>query len=125
MDLIRDLLLRLESLPLARHDVWVINADDEQLRFDEYTVGQVDYHLSLLHEAGLINDGGAGSLTGYGFPRLSWEGHDLIDSVRDPELWKKTKSGAMTAGGFTMKLIADLAKGFLKKQIEERTGVTL
>ena len=29
----------------------------------------------------------------------------------------------MAAGGFTVDLLKDLAKGLIKKQIEERTGV--
>ena len=56
---------------------------------------------------------------------LTWAGHDLLDSVRDPKIWAKTKHGALAAGGFTVDLLKDLAKGFVKKQIEQRTGVTL
>jgi hypothetical protein len=40
-------------------------------------------------------------------------------------VWTKTKKGAVAAGGFTVDLLKDLAKGFIKKQIEERTGVKL
>jgi len=43
----------------------------------------------------------------------------------DPEIWRKTKDGAAAAKGWTMDLLADLAKGFIKKQIEDRTGVKL
>jgi hypothetical protein len=64
-------------------------------------------------------------MDGITFARLSWAGHDFLDSVRDREIWAKTKNGALAAGGFTIDLIADLAKGFLKKQIEDRTGVEL
>jgi hypothetical protein len=49
----------------------------------------------------------------------------FLDTVRDPEIWKKTKEGAISAKGFTLDLLQDLAKGFIKKQIEERTGITL
>ncbi len=64
-------------------------------------------------------------MSGIGFRCLTWEGHDFLDSVRDPKIWAKTKDGALAAGGFTVDLLKDLAKGFVKKQIEERTGVTL
>ena len=56
---------------------------------------------------------------------ISWAGHDFIDSVRDPETWKKTKAGAAAAGGFTFDLVKDLAKGLVKKQIEKHTGIEL
>ena len=57
--------------------------------------------------------------------RLTWQGHDFLDSVRDPETWSKTKKGAAAAGGFTVDLLKDLAMGLIKKQIEEYTGVKL
>jgi hypothetical protein len=125
MDLIRELMLKLESLPMERGDVFIVSAEDEALQIRGYNEHEIDYHLSLIEEAGLIDTAGAGSMTGYGFARLSWTGHDFLDSVRNPEVWAKTKAGALAAGGFTVQLLADLAKGFLKKQIEDRTGVKL
>jgi Hypothetical protein (DUF2513) len=56
---------------------------------------------------------------------LSMKGHDFLDSIRDPDVWNKTKKGAETAGVFTLELLRDLAKGFAKKQIEEKTGIKL
>ena len=51
--------------------------------------------------------------------------HDFLDSVRDPETWAKTKKAAAGAGGFTVELLRDLAKGFVKKQIEEKLTGTV
>jgi hypothetical protein len=56
---------------------------------------------------------------------LSPKGNDLLNSIRNPEVWSKTKKGVEAAGGFTMELLADLAKGFIKKKIEDHTGVKL
>ncbi|KAI3593372.1 hypothetical protein D9X30_1682 (plasmid) [Cupriavidus sp. U2] len=81
--------------------------------------------MRLIWEAGFVEDAGAGGMDSYGFERLSWAGHDFADSVRDSAIWKKTKSGALAAGGFTMRLLVDLAKGYAKKQIEEKTGIQL
>ena len=49
----------------------------------------------------------------------------FLGAIRDPEIWAKTKKGAAAAGGFTMELLRDLAKGFIKKQVEELTGVKI
>lgn len=57
--------------------------------------------------------------------RLTWQGHDFLDKVRDPEIWHATKEGAKKAGGFSLELLGALAKGFLKKKIEAHTGVDL
>lgn len=90
-----------------------------------YNIDQIDYHLMLINKAGLIDEGGIRPAEGIGFRSLTWEGHDFLDSVRSPEVWAKTKKGAEAAGGFTVDLLKDLAKGFVKKQIEEYTGVKL
>nr|WP_246799190.1 DUF2513 domain-containing protein [Rhizobium leguminosarum] len=83
-----------------------------------------NYHLNLLQESGQVEfrkTGGGGWLV----ERITWFGHDFLDSVRDPEIWDRTKAGAIKASGFTVELLKDLAKGFIRKQIEERTGISL
>ncbi|MCZ8308668.1 MAG: DUF2513 domain-containing protein [Microcystis sp. LE19-98.1E] len=91
---------------------------------------EVQYHLWLLHEAGLIDAYVIGNQlvqprNRVSPRRLTWAGHDFLDSVRDPEVWKKTRDGALLAGGWTFDLVKDLAKGLAKKKIEELTGVRL
>lgn len=86
-------------------------------------------HAQLLEEARLIEAAllplGKQIATEAMIYRLTWSGHEFADSVRDPEIWAKTKKGAEAAGGFTFDLLKDLAKGFIKKQVEEYTGVKL
>ena len=53
------------------------------------------------------------------------DGHDFLDSIRDPDVWDKTKKGALAAGGFAMDLLKKLATGFVKKKIEDSTGIKL
>ena len=79
----------------------------------------------MIEEAKLILTFDAGIVDEVLFDRLSWAGHDFVDSVRSAEVWAKTKKGAEAAGGFTVDLLKDLAKGFIKRQVEELTGVKL
>jgi hypothetical protein len=125
MDLIRELLLKLEALPMRMGGIVSIPPDAEEIAVRGYNSAEIDYHLGQIRRAGFIDEGGARPMSGIGFRCLTWEGHDFLDSVRDPKIWAKTKDGALAAGGFTVDLLKDLAKGFVKKQIEERTGVTL
>ncbi len=125
MDLIRELLLKLEALPLGLGGVVTISPDAEEIAVQGYDVNEIDYHLSLIREAGFIDECGARPMSGIGFRALTWAGHDFIDSVRDPETWAKTKKTAAGAGGFTVDLLKDLAKGLIKKKIEEHTGIKL
>lgn len=125
MDLIRELLLKLEDLCQKADSVLVIKKDSEELQVDGYNSEQIGYHLSLLREARLILPDKGGTTRGMYFQGLSWSGHDFVDSVRDPEVWSKAKSGARQAGGFTLELMKDLALGFIKKKIKEQTDIEL
>jgi hypothetical protein len=57
--------------------------------------------------------------------RLTWEGHEFLDAVRDPEIWRKTKAGAATTGGFTLGLLKDLATAYAKHVAKERLGLDM
>lgn len=122
MDLIRELMLKLEELPLERGAVWLINADLDELQVPGYSADQIDYHLSLIDEAGLIDSAGASAMDGYGFRRLSWQGHDFLDSVRSPDVWDRTKQAASAAGGFTVDLLVFAAKTYLEGKIKGLIG---
>jgi Hypothetical protein (DUF2513) len=64
-------------------------------------------------------------MLGITFSGLTWAGHDYLDAVRDPEIWKKVRQTTDAAGGFTLELVKDLAKGFIKTQIKKHTGMEL
>ncbi len=125
MDLIRELLLRLEAIPMKLGDVRSIPLDAEEIAVPGYDLNQIDYSLTQIRKSGYIDEGGASPNIGIGFRCLNPAGHDFLDSVRDPETWAKTKKAAAGAGGFTMDILKDLAKGLIKKQIEEKIGIKL
>ena len=82
MDLIRALLLKLESLQIRPGDIVTITPDDEQIAIDGFDVDQIDYHLSLIWEAELIEDLESQPMIGICYRRCSWQGHDFpIPSV--------------------------------------------
>jgi len=125
MDLIRELMLKLEAIPCKPGIVEELSAGEGEMVFDGFSPDEIDYHLNLIVEAGFLTTHGRMMSGAVLFDRLTWAGHDFVDSVRSPEVWAKTKKGAEAAGGFTVDLLKDLAKGFIKKQIEEYTGVKL
>lgn len=126
MDLVRELLLKLESYQKPPGTMAIVDPYLGQFQIDGYSADQIAYHLSLIREAGFIESPGSqpagGGVT---FRRLSWDGHDYLDAIRDPEIWRKTKGGADAVGSLTFDLVRDLAKGFIKTKIEEHTGVKL
>jgi hypothetical protein len=123
MNTVREILLKISDAP-AKADQSILV--DERSPEEEK---KILYHVALLNDAGLIT---GEALSGLDMETpiwtdldLTWEGHDFLDAVRDPTLWQKTKEGVEQAEGFTFELLKALAKGFVKKQIEERTGVKL
>ena len=125
MDLIRELLLHLEAIPMPTDGETAIFPNDDRIAVPGHDPAQVDYHLGLLRSAHFLDESHARPASGINFRGLTWQGHDFLDSVRDPKIWAKTKDGALAAGGFTVDLLKDLAKGLVEKQIEERTGIKL
>ncbi|RUV83645.1 MAG: DUF2513 domain-containing protein [Mesorhizobium sp.] len=117
-DLIRKLLLRFEKteeIRLSRPD----------LATDGYSEEQVRLHLDLLEEKGwldhhIVQMGMTRFDTGY---RPTHDGYDFLDSVRDPQIWEKTKQGARKVGALSLDVLSDIAKGIIKKRIADLSGV--
>lgn len=128
MDLVRALVLKLEELDMEPGSMVMVLADEIESQFpvDDFTSSEILYHYHLIVEKGWADGGKYGlSHQGIYFRRLTSDGHDFADSVRDPQIWKATKEGALKAGGFSLDLLSQLAKGYLKKKIEQHTDVQL
>jgi Hypothetical protein (DUF2513) len=125
MDLIRTLLLRLEAFPMEMGEADHVLPDDDRLSDVNATPVEIEYHLSLLRDQGLLACPDSQGMTGVIFTGLTWSGHDFVDSVRDEEIWRKTKLGAEQTGAWTFDIIKDLAKGFIKTQIKKYTEVEI
>lgn len=123
MDLVRDLLLAIESHPTLADGSQVLVVDTpERLGLPDRSLEEIHYHLEMMIKKGLVE----GELNLMEMVSgLTWEGHDFLDSIRDPAIWQATKDGAKKAGGFSLELLGALAKGLIKKKIEEHTGVQL
>lgn len=118
MDLIRDIMLAIEDDVLTFGD-----GTDE----DRFTASRdvVLGHLHLMQQAGLIEVDSQLLDGQYDLRGLTWEGHDFLDTVRDPEVWKRTKDGASKMGGWSFGLLKDLGTAYLKHVAKERLGIDL
>ncbi|WOD14364.1 DUF2513 domain-containing protein [Paraburkholderia kirstenboschensis] len=66
MDLIRELMLKLETLPVPTAGMVVVDAT--RVSIEGYTAEQIDYHLSLMEQARFIHAGGLDfGMSGPGF----------------------------------------------------------
>ncbi|MFH4643571.1 DUF2513 domain-containing protein [Vibrio alginolyticus] len=111
MTLIREILLSIED-------------NDKILPIDGFTPDSIESHAKLLIEAQLIERlsfgiGGHFATT----TKLTWSGHEFIDSIREEHVWDTIKTDFKEAGMSTITKVAkDLADSYIKRKIEAITG---
>lgn len=123
MDLIREILLAVDAADEPPSFDDLISEDAPEADQKRYA-----YHVRMLtDQAGFLSGIDVESFDGPGWLdlNLTWRGHEFLDQIRDPEIWRKAKAGMEKAGGFSIDLIGALAKGLIKTQIEKHTGVDL
>lgn len=108
MDKVRGVMLALEAEP----GPFVMTYDTPAMGGTENGAETVEY-ITMLHSAGFLE---SNQRSVY---RVSWAGHEFLDSVRDPEIWKKTKSGAEKIGSWSVKLLGEMASGYLRAKAVE------
>ena len=118
MELVRKILLAVEANPQPDNPM-------QELHVDGFSDLLVHHHVELLYNAGLLSALERKAIGLYEwYPIcLTWSGHEFLDTIRDPETWAKTKIGADAVKSWSVETIKDIAKGLVKKQIEEWTGV--
>jgi hypothetical protein len=117
-DLIRQLMLDLET---ANEGL----GDDHPV--DGFTRDQVAYHLALILKSGLAEgpaptyyaDNTSTTVPNAVFVfRLTPEGHDFIDTLRDDTIWHKVKESSKKVGGsLTLELLKQLGTSIMKAQL--------
>ncbi|MBC7505694.1 MAG: DUF2513 domain-containing protein [Sandarakinorhabdus sp.] len=116
MNVIRLILLAIEEHP--EPDI------DGYLSVDGVEDGILLHHQHLLMQAGYITAFEARDANSrYGFmlqnATLTWDGHEFIATIRDPEVWRKTMSHAAKVGGWSVSILSELAKGYIKSKASE------
>jgi hypothetical protein len=112
MDLIRLLLLRSEGDEAAR------------VACEQFSLEERGYHVQLLIDAKLIEGeairGPEGHFIGAVVARLTWAGHDFLESVRDDTLWAKAKKYVLKPG---VSWSFDLLKEWAKHEAKLKLGM--
>lgn len=107
-DIIRKILLAVEALP----------TEDSQLTSN---TEEVAYHMQLCWLEGLIVGGGESlngkPITAYA-NRLTWEGHEFLDKIKNESIWRQVKAMAREKGvDLSFGVIKDLAKALIASVI--------
>jgi hypothetical protein len=105
-NLMRELLQKLEDLPLPQGAMVVLSGHEPEIAIEGYSTDQIQYHLDLLKEGGLIECPGSQPAIGVTFRRLTSPGHDFLDQ---PVISVLTSS----VQGITISAGLDLSKVFV------------
>jgi hypothetical protein len=124
MEYVRTLLIEIEAAPAP------IRQSSELLResASEEEKLRLFYHLGMLiDETGSVSGIAAHTMQSRNWInlQLTWQGHEFIETVRDPEVWVRTKEGAKKAGNFGLEFVIEIAKAYGKHIAKERLGIDL
>jgi hypothetical protein len=111
-ELVREILLKLEEddgSPNAWKDIQVSG----------FTWEQVAYHICILSEGGLVEATDLTTTDGFDWraTRLTYAGHEFVDTVRDGEVWRKTKEVASKTGVYSLQVLMEAGKMVVKQQL--------
>jgi hypothetical protein len=116
IDLIRQILLDLEEQ--GAYANWM-DIDNE-----DYAPEQIDYHLELLAEAGLISVGTSERGRLRLLPvRLTWQGHEFLDAARDERRWAKVTGALEGLGSVPFEIVGDALLEMARREAEERLSL--
>lgn len=120
---IRSVLLKLESYP------YNYQCTMKQLSSDlpDYENEDIQYCVSKLHEIGYIDanvihvDGSVPLVTS--IYDITFAGHEFLNSIREPELWEKTKSVASKIGATSISALTQISSGVITALIKSTLGI--
>lgn len=100
------------------NNVIVINFNDD----DYYSVEALDYHFSMLLDAGFVD----GAFIGIGddniekhVKAITWQGHDLLDVLRNDEAMELAEEEANKTGSKLSDLPIDIAQALIIASVKK------
>lgn len=106
MDLVRELLLKIEANPLCDGTRW------NTIYIPGHSVEETNYHLKLLEQAGYIS--GNQPVVHYQVSALTWRGHEFLDNIKDAGIWSQVKEKSKDLGGVGLKIIEEIASSLIR-----------
>jgi hypothetical protein len=114
IDLIREILMRIEqdSQMDGTREFYFNNA--EEIGFPNRSSNEILYNLGLLVKEGFV-EGSDNAILPIMVRTLTWRGHEFLDSIKDPGIWKKTKARISDLQSVTLRVVAAIAEAEIKK----------
>ena len=110
-EIIRNILLALEA---NEEDPYTL----KRIEIEGVPAWLVSYQIELLHGGGFLHADDATSDEHDWIPtRLTWQGHELLDAIRDDTIWRRTKEKLEKVGGWTVPILQDVATSIIRQQL--------
>jgi hypothetical protein len=112
MDLVRKILLEVETLPYNKGE-W------SSIEIEGYSNKEISYHIKIMTQAGLLD---ANNLSvddiDWFVCGLTWEGHEFLDSSREESIWKKAKTVVLEkCGNISFELLKSVLLQLAKQNL--------
>jgi len=119
LDLIREIMLVLED-KMEYGKNFTSEKLFEIMQNETLSLAKLTYHIGLLVEVNFI---GAKELKSFSdgsiftINTITSDGQDFLDTIRQKNTWDIVKEKAVMMGGFSLPLIVEIGKDYLKKQV--------
>lgn len=121
MELIRKILLAVQTKATLKHELVKIDGVDDEI---------VGRHVEMLFNAGYL-EGRPMALASQSYVRigvkdLSWQGHDFLSALENQGVWSKLKEsfGAGELATLPLTVIKDAAVGLLRQYALQKLGLS-
>lgn len=118
-DCVRQLLLAMEEHLGVKDEVFLPRFHESYL--SEYSFDEVLYTSIRLHEANLIEAKPIkfeGFIQDFALKGITYEGHEFLQNIRDPKIWKKTKKSVSKLSSVSLKVLLSVAEKLVLKDLD-------
>jgi Hypothetical protein (DUF2513) len=118
-DCVRDFLLELEE-KLEFNDTIFLGQFEQLKVVNLYGKENCLYTLGRLIEAQYLNakiQYASDEVYGVFISSLTWDGHQFLDTIRDNEIWTRTKEATKKLSSTSLPILSALATEFLKQKL--------
>ena len=121
-DCVRSVLLTVEKSKTIDEELNINPVTVETIfeQLPKYEDNEILYTIEKLKEAGYINAAlhfAAGHFIDGAVSSITYSGHEYLDNIREPEVWRKVKTMLKNAGAITLPLISQAAQLLIGSQL--------
>ena len=118
LDLIREIMLVLED-KMEYGKNFTSDRLFETMQNETLSIEKLLYHIGLLVEANFIGareEKYINNIRDFIITTITFEGQDFLDIIREQNTWEFLKAKTVKIGGFSLSLLVEIGKDYLKKQ---------